>query len=108
MSWEEKLKLYDELVDLCPGIERKGKKMVFTSDNGYMFSLLNKDGEFGIRLSKEEQEEFKSKFESGPFKSHGATMRDYVLVPTDLQLNPKKLAPWLKKSHAFVCSLPPK
>ena len=40
--WEEKLKLYDELISKCPRFERKGKTMPYTSANGYMFSLLNK------------------------------------------------------------------
>jgi len=51
--WKEKLALYDKLVELSPEFERKGKTVPYTSANGYMFSLLNKDGEFGIRLSKE-------------------------------------------------------
>jgi len=52
---EEKLRGYDELVSKCPRFERKGKAMVYTSANGYMFSLLNKAGEIGIRFSKEVQ-----------------------------------------------------
>ena len=42
--WEERLKLYDELVAKCPRFKRKGKTMPYTSANGYMFSLLNKSG----------------------------------------------------------------
>ena len=47
-AYEDRLKQYDALVDQCDGIERKGKTMPYTSDNGHMFSLLNKNGEFGI------------------------------------------------------------
>ncbi len=50
--FEERLKLYDELVAQCPNFERKGKTVPYTSANGYMFSLLNKDAEFGIRFLK--------------------------------------------------------
>ncbi len=49
-DWEEQLTIYDQLVNLCPRFERKGKTMPFTSPNGYMFSQLNKAGEIGIRL----------------------------------------------------------
>lgn len=50
-KWEDNLKLYDMAVAKCPEIERKGKSMPYTSANGHMFSLLNKDGELGIRFS---------------------------------------------------------
>ena len=53
--WKEKLKVYDQLVAKCPRFERKGKTMPYTSANGYMFSLLNKAGEVGIRFSKDVQ-----------------------------------------------------
>ena len=56
--WEEKLKIYDELVAKCPRFERKGKTMPYTSANGHMFSLLNKAGEIGIRFSKEVQRKY--------------------------------------------------
>jgi len=59
--WEERLQLYDSIVAQCPDFERKGKNMIYTSANGYMFTLLNKDAEIGIRLSKEAQEAFKTK-----------------------------------------------
>ena len=58
-DWDEQLAIYDQLVDLCPRFDRKGKTMPYTSANGYMFSLLNKDAELGIRLSKESGERFK-------------------------------------------------
>ena len=51
--WKEKLKIYDELVSKCSRFERKGKTMPYTSANGYMFSLLNKDGEIGIHGDQE-------------------------------------------------------
>lgn len=54
--WQEKLKVYDALVAKCNHFERKGKTMLYTSVNGYMFSLYNKTGEIGIRFSKEVQE----------------------------------------------------
>lgn len=83
-KWDQNLKIYDELVSKVPDIEQKGKTMPYTSAKGYMFSLLNKDGEFGIRLSKESGVKFKIKHKTTEFRSYGAIMKDYVLVPEEL------------------------
>jgi hypothetical protein len=40
--WEDKLKFYDEIVAMCPDFERKGKKMIYTSSNGYLQEILKK------------------------------------------------------------------
>ena len=79
--WEEKLRVYDELVSKCPRFERKGKAMVYTSANGYMFSLLNKAGEIGIRFSKEVQKKYIKEFDSSIYKSYNSIMHGYVLIP---------------------------
>lgn len=106
--FEENLKKYDALVELCNGIERKGKSVPYTSDNGYMFSFINKEGELGIRLSKEDQESFKEKYSTTIFKSHGSVMKDYVLVPNKMLDDPENLSQYLFKSQKFVKSLKPK
>ncbi|MEQ6124899.1 hypothetical protein AAON49_11890 [Pseudotenacibaculum sp. MALMAid0570] len=107
--WEEHLKLYDAIAADAT-IERKGKTMPYTSSNGYMFSLLNKDAQLGIRLSKEDQKKFIEEFpESGIFKSYGATMRDYVLIPNSLLKSNKKVVTfYLKKGLSYVNTLKPK
>lgn len=106
--WEEKLARYDQLVDKCPRFERKGKKMVYTSANGHMFSLLNKDGELGFRFSKEVQQKYLDEFETTLFKSHGATMRGYVLIPEHMFEDIDKLAEYLNESYDYVMTLEPK
>ncbi len=103
--WEKNLKLYDELVAKNPKFERLGKTMPYTSANTHMFSLLNKDGEFGIRLSKESQEKFKEEHNTTIFKSYGATMRDYVLVPDTMFENMDLLSQYLEESYQYVMSL---
>ena len=106
--WEQNLMKYDALVKLTENFDRKGKTVPYTSANGYMFSLLNKEGQFGIRLSKESQVTFKEKYTTSIYKSNGAVMKDYVLVP-DLMLDqPQELIQYLEESFAFVMSLPPK
>lgn len=107
--WEETLQVYDEIANLA-NIERKGKTMPYTSSNGYMFSLLNKDGQLGIRLSKEDTQTFLEHFPgNNEFRSHGARMREYVLIPESLLNSDKKLVTsYLKRGLNYVNTLTPK
>ncbi len=107
-KYEEVRDIYDQVVACCPEIERKGKTMPYTSDNGHMFSQLNKDGEIGIRLSKEDGAEFQHQYNTGPFKSYGAVMKGYVLIPEELLSDKDALSEILKKGHEYVLSLPSK
>lgn len=106
--WQKKLERYDQLVAKCPRFERKGKSMPYTSANGHMFSLLNKDGELGIRFSKEVQEKYIQEFGTTIFKSHGAIMRGYVLIPDFLFEDLDKSSEYLNESYDYVMSLEPK
>lgn len=102
---EQKVERYDELVDKCPRFERKGKTGPYTSANGHMFSFLNKDGELGFRFSKEVQEKYIQEFETTIFKSHGAVMRGYVLIPDHMLEDLDKLAEYLNESCDYVMAL---
>lgn len=106
--WAERLAIYDALVAKCPEFERKGKSMIYTSANGYMFSLLNKDGEIGIRLPKDRYDRFIEEHSSGPYRSYGSVMREYVLVPDEMLEDLDTLAAYLNASYAYVMSLEPK
>lgn len=106
--WEEKLKIYDELVAKCPRFERKGKTMPYTSTNGHMFSLLNKAGEIGIRFSKEVQEKHIKEFNTTIFKSYNSVMQGYVLIPERMLEDLDNLARYLDESYDYVMSLEPK
>ena len=106
--WKEKLAIYDKLVTKCFRFERKGKTMPYTSANGHMFSLLNKDGELGFRFSKQVQEKYIQSFRTTIFKSHGAIMRGYVLIPDQMFEDLNKLAKYLNESYDYVMSLEPK
>jgi len=106
-EWETKLLRYDELIAAAK-IKRKGKTMPYTSDNGYMFSLFNKDAEMGIRLPRKEAIAFKEKYEGDIFKSHGAVMKDYVLIPDHVLEDTTLITQLLKTSHKYIKSLPKK
>ena len=107
MKYQDNLKKYDLAVNLLEDIQRKGKTMPYTSANGYMFSLFNKAGEIGIRLSKESQKVFKEKHKTTEYRSYGAVMRDYVLIPEHLYDHLELLAATLDESYEYVMSLPP-
>ncbi len=108
MEREEVIQILDSIVAENPNFDRKGKTMPYTSANGYMFSQVNKAGELGIRLSKEDTSDFDSKYGATPFLSYGATMREYVLIPEELLENQEILSDYLQKGYDYVMSLPPK
>ena len=107
-DYNEQLEFYDKLVASCPRFDRKGKSMPYTSANGYMFSLLNKKGELGIRFSKEVQAKYLEKFNTSLFKSYGAVMKGYVLIPETLLSDADTLIGLLNESYDYVMSLEPK
>jgi len=106
--WEDKLKVYNELVAKCNRFERKGKTVPNTSANGYMFSLLNKSGEIGIRFSKEVQKKYMEEWDTTIFKSYNAVMNGYVLIPEKMLKDLDNVAKYLNESYDYVMSLPPK
>ena len=82
--------------------------MIYTSANGHMFGLLNKAGEIGFRYSKEVQEKYIQEFNSDYYKSYGATMKGYVLIPENMLSDLENLAKLLDESYDYVMSLAPK
>ena len=108
MDLEKRLELYDELIAKCSRFERKGKNMPYTSANGYMFSLLNKAGEIGIRFSKETQKAYMEKFDTTLYKSYGSIMHGYILIPEELLKDSNLIADLLNESYDYVMTLEPK
>ncbi len=106
--WKEKLKVYDDLVAKCSRFERKGKTMPYTSANGYMFSLFNKAGEIGIRFSSEVQKKYMHELNTTYYKSYGATMKGYILIPDEALKDLDGVARLLDESYDYVQSLEPK
>ncbi|MBK7567503.1 MAG: hypothetical protein IPI31_06695 [Bacteroidetes bacterium] len=101
----EQLKLYDEIIELFPEIERKGKTLPYTSVNGNMFSFLSKEGELSIRLPENERELFIKKYKSQLSVQHGVVMKEYVLVPEELLYDKKAFKKYFKLSFEYASSL---
>ncbi|WP_074405701.1 hypothetical protein [Aquimarina megaterium] len=106
--WKERLAFYDKLIATNPNFDRKGKTMPYTSVNGHMFSQLNKAGEIGIRLSKQQGALFMQEHQTTVFKSYGAVMKEYVLVPEKLMEDFELLSSYLHDSYTYAKSLKPK
>ena len=104
---KQHIETYKSIIEQVEGVELKGKTMPYTSANGHMFSQLNKDGEIGIRLSKERQSEF---FSNGlqPFKSYGAIMQGYILISEEMLSNINQVVELMKEGLEYVHSLEPK
>ena len=108
MSFNANLERYDAIVALCPGIERKGKSVPYTSANGHMFSLLNKDGELGFRFDKKVQEAYFEEYDTSYLMSHGAKMKGYILITEAMLSDTDLLVKLLQESHRYVLGLDPK
>ena len=103
---EDKLALYIKLLDTHPDIELKGgQKLPYTSYNGNMFTFLTKEGRVGLRLSKEEREDFIEKYNTKLAENYGAVMKEYVEVPNELLSNTDELQAYLALSYAYVQTL---
>lgn len=100
--------MYDKLVAQCPRFERQGKSVPHTRSNGYMFSVLNKEDELGIRFSKEQQLAYLEKYKTTLFKSHNAVMKGYILISKKMMKEEANLVDLLNESFDYVNSLPPK
>ena len=104
----DKLKLYDKLIATNPNIERKGDTIPYTSLNGHMYTFLSQTGSLGLRLPKDERENFIKKFNTKLYEAHGTIMKEYVTVPDALLENTKVLKKYLALSYRYVKTLKPK
>lgn len=104
-TYQKNLERYENLIAMTPEVERKGKTMPYTSANGHMFSVINKNGEIGIRLPKEKREEFLKKYETAAYTSYGAVMKEYVLIPESLLNQSDIVSSYLLEGYNYVKSL---
>jgi hypothetical protein len=102
---EGTLKRYDKLVSKCSRFDRKGKTVPHTSANGYMFSLLNKEDELGIRFSKDVQEKYLNEYDTTLYKSHNAVMKGYILISEEMLQDLDNVVKLLDESYDYVMSL---
>lgn len=77
--------------------------------NNNMFAGLHQEEVF-IRLSGKDREKVVGTYEGvHPFEpTKGRIMKEYVVVPQTLYSNPSTFKEFLRLSHDYVASLPPK
>jgi hypothetical protein len=62
----------------------------------------------GIGFSKEVQEKYIQEFDTTTFKSYGAVMKGYVLIPDHMLEDLDTLAEYLDEGYDYVMTLEPK
>ena len=107
MDRADLIEVYHSAIAASGLFERKGKANPYTSANGHMFSQINKDDQLGIRLPKDRQKELLDSHGAGPFKSYGATMRDYVCLTDEMLADQSLITALLNEGFAFVSAMPP-
>jgi len=104
----EKIELYEKLVETNPRVKLKGSDIPFTSLNGHMFSFLTREGKLALRLPAEERDVFIKKYKSRLCDEYGTIMEEYVDVPDDLMKKTQELKKYFDFSYTYVKSLEPK
>lgn len=108
---EDRLRLYQRLVEGVPGIAEKSNfGSAYTAVNGNMYSMISKHGVVGIRLPEPDRSAFLEKYGADLFRGDPAwpPAKEYVAVPNDMLERTEELAPHLERSLAYALSLKPK
>jgi hypothetical protein len=105
---EERLAIYDKIIEGMAGVERKGATMPYTSVNGHMFSFLAPDGSLALRLPDAGRTAFIKKHNTRLCEAHGAVLKEYVVVPDKVLNDASKMAAYFRASYEYVKSLKPK
>ncbi len=107
MTRDDLVTVFEAAISAASQMDRKGKANPYTSANGHMFSQINKDDQLGIRLPKPRQKALLQEYGAGPFKSYGATMRDYVCLTEEMLADQALITSLLEEGLAFVSAMPP-
>ena len=105
---EERVELYDKLIETLPDQKRKGAASAYTSLNGHMFSFVDKTGEFAFRYSEKRKKELIEELGGKESIQYNSVMRGYVVFPEKMMDDFDKLAELFKESYEYIASLPPK
>lgn len=104
----DRLAAYDRVIEMVPGVVRKGASIPYTSVNGNMFSYLFGEGSLALRLSAADRETFLAVFGTRLHEAYGTVQKEYVDVPDALLDDTAQLARWFASSHAYASGLKPK
>ena len=108
---EDRLRLYQLLLEAVPGVAEKSNfGSAYTAVDGNMYSIVSKHGVVGIRLPEPDRSAFIERYRTELFRGDPAwpPAREYVAVPDDLLERTDELAPFLERSLAYALTLRPK
>lgn len=108
ISSEERFALYEKIINLHPGITRKGATVPYTSVNGNMYSYLSKDGFLALRLPEKIREVFLKKYKTTLVTAYGIVQKEYVVVPDSLIQITEELNSYFISSIEYATNMKPK
>jgi TfoX/Sxy family transcriptional regulator of competence genes len=104
----ELIAAFDAAIAGKPGVERRqmfGYPCAFL--NGNMLTGLFQD-QMMVRLSETDRARAALQAAATPFAPGGRPMREYVVLPSDVIADKRKLGAWLKRAITYVETLPAK
>jgi len=108
MTREEKVKLYDAIIEAHPGCVRKGKNNPYTSMNGHMFSMVTKEGQVAIRMSKEVRVEYMDQVNPEEVFTYNTIMKEYISISDEMLQDQRAVMSLLDQSIEYIKTLKPK
>jgi len=102
------IEIYQGLVAEYDDLKIKGKKSAYTATNGNMFSFVDPEGLFCIRLSRDDKAAFEAEHGTGDVIQYGAVMRGYVPVPVEMLEDAPAMASLFANSVINARALKPK
>ena len=106
--WEEKLKIYDELVAKCDRFKEKGRPCHILPPTDICFHFLIKLAKLAFVFQKKFKKNISKSLTRPLYKSYNSIMHGYVLIPERMLKDLDNVAKYLDESYDYVMSLPPK
>ena len=108
MKREEKVKLYDTIIEAHPVSTRKGKNNPYTSMNGHMYSMVTKEGQVAIRMSKDERIQYMEEVNPNEVVTYNTMMKEYIEISDELLQDQDAVLSLLDQSIEYIKTLKPK
>ena len=108
MSRDEKIKLYDAIIEAHTESIRKGKNNPYTSMNGHMYSMVTKEGQVAIRISKEGRAQYMVEVNPTEVVTYNTIMKEYIEISDEMLKDQKVVLSLLDQSIAYIKTLKPK
>lgn len=103
------LAAFEVMISGIPGVVQKGAAIPYVAINGNMYASISRADVIGLRLSRDDRDEFLDTYHHGLFEAFpGHYQREYVAVPSSMYADPEALRLWFRRSYAYASALKPK